>query len=94
MKAQASGYYHSYIDTTNIDLLALARFPSQDAVANAAQAAADEVDSLVILLGIIPTALYNIDVIPTPIQLPHLDSWAPDHDDNNNNVSFDVNDDS
>lgn len=80
MKAQAAGYYHSYINTHNIDLLSLARFPSPSAITNAARAANDEVDSLITLLGIIPDSLHGVDDIAP--HLPPVDTWAPDFDDN------------
>ena len=76
-KARAAGYNHTYLDTHDIDLLSLARFPPQNCIISTASKAADEVDSLIALLGIIPSSLHEL----TPsIPLPAITTWFADED--------------
>ena len=70
-KARASGYCHTYFDHTNIDLRALASYPSDDEVTEAAQEAAQEVDSLIALLGIVPGQLHRLQGAPEVV-LPSI----------------------
>ncbi|KAF9493217.1 hypothetical protein BDN71DRAFT_1432673 [Pleurotus eryngii] len=80
-KAQASGYCHTYFDNTNVDLLALAIFPEDDNINDAAHKASQEVDSLVALLGIERESLYQD--MPNTI-LPSINAWYPGDDAGNN----------
>jgi len=57
-KAHASGYCHTYFNHTGINLQALVTFPSDDKINKAAQIAAEEADSLVALLSIVPGQLH------------------------------------
>lgn len=78
-KATASGYNHTYFDTRDIDLLALATFPDDAQITKLAESAAQEADSLVSLLGIQPALLQRLQCLTT---LANVDSWIlPDSSD-------------
>ncbi|KAH9938784.1 uncharacterized protein BXZ73DRAFT_23422, partial [Epithele typhae] len=53
--ARASGYNHTYVDSRDVDLCALATYPDDDAIQKAADEAFAEAESLVVLLGIAPS---------------------------------------
>lgn len=75
MKACASGYNHTYLDSHDIDLLSLAIFPSDAQIEALAQEAADEAESLISILGILPQSLYH------PFHhnpLPPISTWYHD----------------
>ncbi|CDO78140.1 hypothetical protein BN946_scf184719.g2 [Trametes cinnabarina] len=57
-KARASGYNHTYLDTRNIDLHALSTYPDDELIDGAAVEAFEEAESLIALLGIIPSQLH------------------------------------
>ena len=78
MKAQAAGYNHTYLDAHNLDLLALARYPLQPLINNAADCAIDEAEGLIELLGVIPSVLETLN---PDICLPSISSWFTDSDD-------------
>ena len=59
MKACASGYNHTYLDSHDIDLLSLVIFPSDAQIEALAQEAAEEAESLISILGILPQSLYH-----------------------------------
>jgi hypothetical protein len=75
-KARAFGYNHTYFDLAGLDELALATFPSDSDIDLAAQAAADEADSLLRLLGLRPQQVRGLkQFIPA---LPTINSWFQD----------------
>ncbi len=98
MKAQAAGYNHTYLDSHDIDLFALASFPSVTHIQGIAAEAAEEASSLIALLGILPDALIG-GSIKNP--LPPITSWILDASDeefwdesgSNSLVSGDIMDD-
>lgn len=89
-KARAAGYNHTYLNTSGIDLLALAQYPSQETMELAAEQAADEVDSLISMLGIIPLTLHNLT---EDYHLPSISTWMDDLDDNMSDLNSDFSDD-
>jgi hypothetical protein len=72
-KACASGYNHTYFDHTNVDLQALATFPTNEEIDEVADMAMQEVDSLLALLGIVPGQLHRLQD-SSSIVLPNLAS--------------------
>ena len=59
-----------------MDLLALATFPSDSEIGEIAQAAAEEVDSLMNLLGIDPARLRHLKQLGLQTtMLPSIDTW-------------------
>ncbi|KAJ3816250.1 hypothetical protein F5880DRAFT_1451438, partial [Lentinula raphanica] len=52
--ARASGYHHTYLDVRDVDLVSLAHFPSNDEITLLSKQAAEEAESLITLLGILP----------------------------------------
>lgn len=77
-KSRATGYNHTYLDHHNIDILNLSTFPDRESILEASQAAADEADSLILLLGITPSDLHSRRSLTT--RLPFLQSWYPDEE--------------
>lgn len=82
-KARANGYDHTYFDCKGMDILALSVFPTDDEIKHAAIQAADEVDSLVALLGVVPSQLHHLTgTVPsshTPLPvLPSISAWFND----------------
>ena len=75
MKACASGYNHTYLDSHDIDLLSLVIFPSDAQIEALAQEAAEEAESLISILGILPQSLYH-PVHHNP--LPPISTWYHD----------------
>ncbi|KAG6864122.1 hypothetical protein C0991_012300 [Blastosporella zonata] len=73
-KATASGYNHTYLDATNLDMVALATYPDDAEVANIAAGAAADVDSLLWLLGVVPARLNSIRQLQQT-KLPSIDVW-------------------
>ncbi|KAJ3965299.1 hypothetical protein EV361DRAFT_955152 [Lentinula raphanica] len=59
--AHASGYHHTYLDTHDIDLVALARFPTNEEISALSKQAAEEAESLITLLGILPQKLRSVN---------------------------------
>ncbi|KAH9896485.1 hypothetical protein C8Q73DRAFT_642433, partial [Cubamyces lactineus] len=77
-KARASGYAHSYFDTDGIDLYALATFPSNEEIEQASRDAWQEVESLLLLVGIVPSDVMGGNTGRTATaQLPSIASWYP-----------------
>ena len=75
-KATAMGYNHTYFDCDRLDLLLLATFPSDSEIGEIAQAAAEEVDSLMNLLGIDPACLRHLKWLGLQTtMLPSIDTW-------------------
>ena len=70
-KARASGYSHTYFDQKGVNLVALARFPSDEDIRATAEAAAEEAESLFALLGVVPSQLQGNGAI----QLPSIHTW-------------------
>jgi hypothetical protein len=81
-KARANGYCHKYFDTHGINLLALATFPSDDAIAHAASEAAQEAESLIRLLGVNPSQLLRHMGGNLPQTLPGISTWYQDDESN------------
>lgn len=71
-KARAAGYNHTYLDHTGIDLPALMTFPTDHTIQKAADEAAQEVDSLLALLGLVPGDIYQMKANSA---LPSIGSW-------------------
>lgn len=71
-KARAAGYNHTYFDLTNIDIPALMKYPSNDGFKMAASQAAQEADSLIALLGLVPVQLHRTH---STTVLPSIGSW-------------------
>jgi hypothetical protein len=72
-KARAAGYTHTYFDKTGLDILALSTFPTDDDIDNIAVEAAEESDSLIVLLGLAPSQLHpGVTTMPT---LPSINTW-------------------
>jgi hypothetical protein len=59
-KARASGYCHTYFDTTKIDALALATFPSANELCSIAEVARNEANSLLGACGVDAVLLRRI----------------------------------
>jgi hypothetical protein len=76
-KAHASGYCHTYFDHTNIDLRALATYPTDNEIDEVAREAAQEADSLVALLGIVLGQLHRLQGAPAVV-LPSILSLLAD----------------
>ena len=78
-KATAMGYNHTYLNCDGLDLLTLATFPSDSEIGEIAQAAAEEVDSLMKLLGIDPACLRHMKRLGLQTgetaMLPSIDTW-------------------
>ncbi|KAF8687978.1 hypothetical protein AX14_003566 [Amanita brunnescens Koide BX004] len=81
MKAQAAGYNHTYLDTHDVDLMALASFPSAIRIQGLAAEAADEASSLIALLGILPDSLVAGGNSGNSGPLPPITSWVLDTSD-------------
>jgi len=58
-KAHASGYSHSYFNHEGLELFALSTYPSDANIELASQSAAEEANSLIMLLGINPDTLHH-----------------------------------
>jgi hypothetical protein len=69
-KTRASGYHHSYFDTTGLDLIQLSAFPSDESIQSAAARAYEEAVSLIRLLGIETAILKQVNAISA-----RLPSW-------------------
>lgn len=87
-KARASGYNHTYLDSTQLDMMALASYPDDDEVSEIAAAAAEDVDTLLQLIGVVPARLNRVRLLQQT-SLPSIDTWfqgfdpvADDEDDN------------
>ena len=77
-KATAMGYNHTYLNCDGMDLLALATFPNDSEIGEIAQAAAEEADSLINLLGIDPARLRHLKRLGLQTTtLPSIDTWLP-----------------
>ena len=78
-KATARGYNHTYFNCDGLDPLVLATFPSDSEIGEIAQAAAEEVDSLMNLLGINPGHLRHMKRLGLQITtLPSINTWFPE----------------
>src|SRR5262249_15908654 len=81
-KACASGYHHTYIEQTGIDIMALSTYPSNEEINAAAQHAYEEANSLFVLLGV-DTSMCTLGQQTRP-KLPNICSWyhvSPDESD-------------
>ncbi len=75
-KARASGYAHTYFDSSSIRLDVLPRFPSDEDIQGAAKHAWTEAESLVAFLGI--RASEVVDPTSAPVataSFPGISSW-------------------
>ncbi|KAF9034205.1 hypothetical protein BDZ89DRAFT_1111113 [Hymenopellis radicata] len=85
---QATGYNHTYFDSADIDALALATFPSDEQIFQAALDASEELDSILLLLGIDPVVFHQLQqrfaAAPT---LPNIRSWFRDSNDDDDRSS-------
>ena len=72
-KARASGYAHTYFDADGIDIAALAVYPSDSEIQQAANEAWEEAESLFALLGILPSDFMAPQ--QQGMTLPSLSSW-------------------
>ncbi|KAF8218504.1 hypothetical protein L208DRAFT_1490856, partial [Tricholoma matsutake] len=59
-KACAAGYNHTYVDNTGVDIPTLSVYPSNQDIQDVAEQAAQEADSLIALLGLVPSQLHHI----------------------------------
>ena len=73
-KARASGYNHTYLDSTQLDMMALASYPDDDEVSEIAAAAAEDVDTLLQLIGAVPARLNRVQLLQQT-SLPSIDTW-------------------
>lgn len=74
-KACAAGYNHTYFDNTGLNSLSLGTYPSDQDIKLIADAAAQETDSILTLLGLVPSQLHRMQKSSTSISLPSIDSW-------------------
>ncbi|KAH7868542.1 uncharacterized protein C8R40DRAFT_999318, partial [Lentinula edodes] len=77
-KARASGYCHTYFNTSGMDPLALASFPDDDQIrADLVPVAFDQADQLMIAVGIQPSRLRNMRALRQRgvAQIPSISSW-------------------
>ncbi|KAG6848152.1 hypothetical protein H0H93_002909 [Arthromyces matolae] len=72
-KARASGYNHTYFDMTGLNLPALTSFPTNNEIDAIANIAAEEVESLFVLLGVYPQDLRSAK--NSNVTLPAIGSW-------------------
>jgi hypothetical protein len=73
----------TYFDHTDINLRALATYPTDEEIGEIAREASEEADSLVALLGIVPGQLHRLHGVPTVV-LPSIVSLLaglPEEDD-------------
>ena len=94
--ARASGYCHTYFDVHGIDLPALATYPTNTEINHVALEAAQEAESLVILLGVIPGQLLRVQSLGhVELRLPSITSWysgpaiTPEDSDDNSDYESD-----
>ncbi|KAG6916064.1 hypothetical protein DXG01_008589 [Tephrocybe rancida] len=86
-KARAAGYNHTYVDHSGINIPNLSMFPSDREINQAASDAAQEADSLLVLLGLAPRELHRAKkgTVSDNLILPSIDAWygpdAEDHED-------------
>ena len=73
-KARAAGYNHMYFDNTNINVANLRTYPTDEDLKCAADKAAQEADSLLALLGLVPGQLHCMQKSKTAV-LSSIDSW-------------------
>ena len=73
-KATASGYNHSYLDNTHLDIMALASYPDDNEILEIAAVAAKDVDTLLQVLGIVPARLNQVRLLQQTT-LPSIDTW-------------------
>lgn len=66
--ATAAGYYHTYFDVRDLDLVELARMPTDQELARASDAAFDEVAHLMAYVGISATLILDKYVAPSSQQ--------------------------
>jgi hypothetical protein len=69
-RAVAAGYNHTYFSSADLDLLALARLPSDDDIHAAAISASQECITLVQILGVDALLLYS-----PRVSIPSISSW-------------------
>jgi hypothetical protein len=81
-KARASGYCHTYFDHSDINLRALATYPTDEEIDEAAREAAQEADSLIALLGVVPGQLHRLQGAATVLpSIATLLAGQPEEDD-------------
>jgi len=88
-KSRATGYNHTYYDNEGLDLKALSYYPTDDEISNMAVEAADEADSLFILLGVHPN---DLDERSSSTRLPSIAAWFGDADNELEGTGLEVND--
>jgi hypothetical protein len=76
-RATASGYSHTHFDTRELDIPTLAVFPDDNEIDAVAKEAANEAESLLVLLGLTPKQLQRN---PTTV-LPPINSLLVDEGD-------------
>lgn len=59
-KTTASRYNHTYLDCTNIDMIALATYPNDNQMNDIAAQAAADVDNLLQVIGVVPARLNTL----------------------------------
>ncbi|KAG6905164.1 hypothetical protein DXG01_004460, partial [Tephrocybe rancida] len=77
-KERAAGYNHTYVDHSGINISNLSTFPTDREIAQVASEAAQEADSLLVLLGLSPKELHHARAtFALDITLPSIDGWYP-----------------
>ena len=76
-KARAAGYNHTYFDNTGINVSNLGAYPADEDIGDIADTAAQEADSVLALLGLVPSQLHRMQAqkSSTVTPLPSIDSW-------------------
>ncbi len=74
-KARASGYSHTYFDHEGLSLETLSTFPSDKEITTISDAAAQEANSLIAILGINPRMLHPSQSSSTHHWLPSIHTW-------------------
>ena len=86
-KACVVGYNHTYVDNTGVDIPTLLVYPSNQDIQDVAEQAAQEANSLIALLGLVPSQLHRIQEQLNTI-LPSITSWFQAPDKNAESVSL------
>jgi hypothetical protein len=74
-KARASGYFHTYFNHEGLSLETLSTFPSDKEITTISEAAAQEANSLIAILGINPRMLHPSQSSSTHHWLPSIHTW-------------------
>ena len=73
-KARAAGYNHTYFDNGGMNVSNLGTYPSDGDIKLIAEVATQETDSLLALLGLVPSQLHRMQKSQKGM-LPGIDSW-------------------